>query len=270
MSRNLKCDAERSFQSRITEFSFAAVAVAIDPPTGKFAVVDVDVTPAGFTSRAANPRDSSRKNIVRGRGSSLCARAKDASLLFICEMTFNSDDGEISRRNFFGAGPHEGRPQPGRYYFVGRLTNDYAGATFAKTKKTLSLNHKEPLGTRGADAAYNTRGVSDEGFGSAFFARPTRRDLSSSKEDSSVFIFHLMSLFFRTPNTSARWILREETVSRRCAGSFGLGVKIHKTVRQSKRPPLQIANCAVFWSAIFSYSAIRRITNFGAHERIGK
>lgn len=31
------------------------------------------------------------------------------------------------------------------YYFVGRLTNDYAGATFVKTKKTLSLNHKEPL-----------------------------------------------------------------------------------------------------------------------------
>lgn len=38
----------------------------------------------------------------------------------------------------------EGRPAR-RYYFVGRLTNDYAGATFAKTKKTLSLNHKEPL-----------------------------------------------------------------------------------------------------------------------------
>lgn len=66
-----------------------------------------------YEPRRATPRDSSRKNIVRGRGS-LCARAKDASLLFICEMTFNSDDGEISPWNFFGArGYTRGGPGPG-------------------------------------------------------------------------------------------------------------------------------------------------------------
>jgi len=113
-------------------------------------------------------------------GSSLRARAKDASLLFICEMTFNSDDAEISPWNFFGAScctRLEGwEADVAIISSGGRLTNDYAGATFAKTKKTLSLNHKEPLPGEGADAAYNTRGISrgeGEGPRSAFrFARP--------------------------------------------------------------------------------------------------
>lgn len=86
------------------------MAVFVDPLTGKLPVEDI--TSASFTSRAT-PRDSSRRNIVRGRGSSLCARAKDASLLFICEMTFNSDDGEISPWNFFGARVHVGVAGPG-------------------------------------------------------------------------------------------------------------------------------------------------------------
>lgn len=71
-----------------------------------------------------------------------------ASLLFIYGMAFNSDDGKISRKNF-RRGEVVSRPgQEGGgagYYFVGRLTNDYASATFVKTKKTLSLNHKDPL-----------------------------------------------------------------------------------------------------------------------------
>lgn len=83
------------------------MVLLMDPLTGKLPVEDI--TSAGFMSRAT-PRDSSRRNIVRG--SSLCARAKDASLLFICEMTFNSDDGEISPWNFFGARVHEGVAGP--------------------------------------------------------------------------------------------------------------------------------------------------------------
>lgn len=34
-----------------------------------------------------------------GKRWNLCVRAKDASLLFICEMAFNSDDGKISPQN---------------------------------------------------------------------------------------------------------------------------------------------------------------------------
>lgn len=101
-----------------------------------------------------------------------------------------------------------------RYYFVGRLTNDYAGPTFARTKKTLSLNHKEPLPE--ARTPHIIHGHLDEGFADPFvFSRhpfvpssPSRRDLSSSKEDSFVFIFLLMSLFLRTANTFAWWILQ--------------------------------------------------------------
>lgn len=53
--------------------------------------------------------------------------------------------GRISRRGEVGPGVPAKREAGTGYYFVGRLTNDYASATFAKTKKTLSLNHKEPL-----------------------------------------------------------------------------------------------------------------------------
>lgn len=120
----------------------------------------------------------------------MCARAKDASLLFICEMTFNSDDGEISPWNFFGG-------RPAGYYFVGRLTNDYAGATFAKTKKTLSLNHKEPLPE--ARTRHIIHGHLDEGFALGLFrgfpaaicqALPLSRPPPSSA--SLTFIYHLL------------------------------------------------------------------------------
>jgi len=50
----------------------------------------------------------------------LRARAKDASLLFICEMTFNSDDAEISPWNFFGASCYrpEGREGDGNVAII--------------------------------------------------------------------------------------------------------------------------------------------------------
>lgn len=81
------------------------------------------------------------------------------------------------------------------YYFVGRLTNDYASATFAKTKKTLSLNHKEAI-TRGAAVSYNTRrGFKDQGFVYPFSSWPFLHDLSSSKDRGGpLFIFFLMFL----------------------------------------------------------------------------
>lgn len=84
-------------------------------------------------------------------------------------MTFNSDDGEISPWNFFGARVHEGVAGPGRYYFVGRLTNDYVGATFTRTKKTLLLNHKEPLPE--ARTPHIIHGHLDEGFVQSFVFR---------------------------------------------------------------------------------------------------
>lgn len=52
----------------------------------------------------------------------------------------------------------------------GRLTNDYAGATFAKTKKTLSLNHKKPLPE--ARTRHIIHGHLDERFARPFSRPP--------------------------------------------------------------------------------------------------
>lgn len=138
-------------------------------------------------------------------------RAKDASLLFIWGMAFNSDDGKISRQDFT-VGPRDLAKReavPG-YYFVGRLTNDYASATFAETKKTLSLNHKEPLPVALAvsnNARIRRWKVQGPARGGSFTLFPvtfSTHDLSSSKDRGPVFIFHLMFPLFPRADTSPR------------------------------------------------------------------
>lgn len=101
-------------------------------------------------SRAASLRDSSRRSLSFGGEVHRCAlvrrtrRYSSSAKWPLIAMMVKYRRGISSVRE---GCTRKGWPAsaPRRYYFVGRLTNDYAGATFAKTKKTLSLNHKEPL-----------------------------------------------------------------------------------------------------------------------------
>lgn len=105
------------------------------------------------------------------RGSSLRARAKDVRRYSssakwpLIAMMVKYHRGISLARWYTKGWPR----QPRRYYFVGRLTNDYAGTTFARTKKTLSLNHKKPLPE--ARTPHIIHGHLDEGFADPFVFR---------------------------------------------------------------------------------------------------